>query len=63
MKYQPLTRMVELISLSRFLHELLHRREIRNGLKPGLAPLHVTKFLQLDYFLASGQFNGAYAAP
>jgi hypothetical protein len=30
--------------LSRFLHELLHRRKFCNGLKPGLAPLRVIKF-------------------
>jgi hypothetical protein len=33
------------------------------ALKPGLAPLHVIKILQLDYFQASRQVNGAYAAP
>jgi hypothetical protein len=49
--------------LSRFLHELLHRREIHNSLKPGLAPQHVIKFLYLEYFSASRQVIGAYAAP
>ena len=37
--------------------------QICNALKPGLAPLHVTNILHLDYFLASGQFNVAYASP
>ena len=38
-------------------------RQICNDLKPGLAPLQVIKILQLDYFLTSGQFNVANAAP
>jgi hypothetical protein len=37
--------------------------QICNAFKPGLAPLNVTKIMYLDYFLASGQFNVAYAAP
>ena len=37
-------------------------RQICGALKPGLAPLQVTKILHLDYFLASGQFNVANAA-
>jgi hypothetical protein len=49
--------------LSRFLHWLLHRRKFSIGLAPGLAPQHVIEFLQLDYFQASRQVNGAYAAP
>jgi hypothetical protein len=58
-----LTRTIKVSCLSRFLHELLHRREFSNSLKPGLAPLHVIEFLQLDYFQASRQVIGAYAAP
>jgi hypothetical protein len=38
-------------------------RQICNGLKPGLSPLQVMKILQQDYFLASGQFIVANAAP
>jgi hypothetical protein len=37
--------------------------EFVHHLKPGLAPLHVIKILQLDYFSASRQINCAYAAP
>jgi hypothetical protein len=60
---EPLTRTIKVSCLSRFLLEFLHRRQFCNGLKPGLAPLHVIKILPLDYFLASGQFNVANAAP
>jgi hypothetical protein len=49
--------------LSRFLHELLYRREFCNGLKPGLASQHVIELLQLDYFQISRQVIGAYATP
>jgi len=64
LKYrQPITRTIKVSCLSRFLHGLLHRLKICNGLAPGLAPLHVIEFLQLDYFQTSRQVTGAHAAP
>ena len=43
------------MGLSRFLHLILNRRQICNGLKPGLPPPHAIKILHLDYFLASSK--------
>jgi hypothetical protein len=60
---EHLTRTIKVSCLSRFLHYSCTADRFVMALKAGLAPLHVIKFLQLDYFLALGQFNVANAAP